>query len=208
MEATTMSMSFYDTLPVAVHGRTWVDVGVKHRDVHDVCLHFLRAKSSEFDVIQTVRNVLPRSIRTRVRLHGGSSLEMDYALRTFGIDLARQLFYDGDPHTNSEQESIEQDIHRRQQLDHEWWQHEAPYRDPTSPIALFPYPQDIILGRNKTVAVTWSGNILYHKVIQDRMYRYIEAQNASSVRINKTLIAVEVLHVLHNEYRSRFFVPD
>jgi len=60
------------------------------------------------------------------------------------------------------------------------------------------------MGRNKAIAVTWPGNILYHKVIQVHVYRYIEAQTVASGRINKTLISVEILHVLKREYNSRF----
>jgi len=99
---------------------------------------------------------------------------------------------------------IEEDIHTRQFLDDEWRQAEAPYRDPLSPIALFPNPQDIIMGRNKTVAPTWSGNILYHKVIQQHVHRYVEAQDMGSNRIEKTLISIKILHLLQNEYKSRF----
>jgi hypothetical protein len=58
------------------------------------------------------------------------------------------------------------------------------------------------MGRNKMVAVAWAGNIMYHKVIQQFVHRYIEAQAGD--RIEKTLIAVEILHVLHNKYGARF----
>jgi len=41
-------------------------------------------------------------------------------------------------------------------------------------------------------------------VIQDHVYRCIEAQNVASGRNNKTMIAVEVLQELHDEHKSRF----
>jgi len=47
--------------------------------------------SSSYSVIQTLRRLLRVENRMRVRSHGGSSLEMDYALRTFGIDVSSQL---------------------------------------------------------------------------------------------------------------------
>lgn len=131
-------------------------------------------------------------------------MEMDYALRTFGIDLSHQLFSDPDPCAIEIDETIEEDIYRRQQLDSEWRDSEAPYCDSNSPIALFPNPHDIIMGRSKAVAVSWPGNLMYHKVVQDHVHRYIEAQSGSSVRIDKTLIAFNVLQTLHNEKKSRF----
>jgi len=125
--------------------------------IHYVCLHILYSESALYDLIQTIRSMLPKESRTRVRLHFGSSLEMDYALRTFGINTSRQLFDEWDPlpfDDNTCDDSIEEDIRRRQQLDDEWRRSEAPYRDPVCPIALFPNPQDIIMGRSKAIATT------------------------------------------------------
>jgi hypothetical protein len=132
-------------------------------------------------------------------LHFGSSLETEYSLRSFGIDFSGQLSQSRGPLST---DGIEEDICKRQELDEQWRQSEAPYREPSSPIALFPNPQDIIMVRSKMVAVSWVGNILYHKVIEQFVHRYIEAQAGN--RIGKTLIAVEILHLLHNKYRARF----
>lgn len=100
--------------------------------------------------------------------------------------------------------SVEAEIRHRRQLDDAWRRSEAPFRDPLSPIALFPNPQDIIMGRNKAVAVTWPGNVMYHKLIQQYVHRYIEAQTTDSDWIDKTLVSVEILQVLHDRYKSRF----
>jgi len=50
----------------------------------------------------------------------GPTLEMEYALKTFGIDLSRQLFRESEPGTNTNDEydeTIEEEVHKRQQLD-------------------------------------------------------------------------------------------
>jgi hypothetical protein len=132
-------------------------------------------------------------------LHFGSSLESEYSLRSFGINFPGQLSISNGPLCS---DGIEEDIRKRQRLDEAWHQSEAPYREPSSPIALFPNPQDIIMGRNKMVAVAWAGNIMYHKVIEQYVHRYIEAQAGD--RIGKTLIAIEILHLLQNQHRARF----
>lgn len=105
-------------------------------------------------------------------------------------------------------ERIEEDIRQRQQLDLEWQHSEAPYMDPTSKIALFPNPQDIIMGRNKAVAMTWTGNIIYHDVVQRYANRYLETQNGASDRMSKTLISLEILEVLREQYKSRFLIRE
>lgn len=177
--------------------------------LHDASVHVLYDDSRMHDVIQTMRNVFPKSMRVRVRLHYGSPMETMYALRTFGIDILSELF-DGFSNANDnidEQDAriaIEEDIWRRKQLDDEWRRLEAPYCDVSSPIALFPNPQDIIMGRNKAIAMTWPGNVMFRKVIQEYVSRYIEKQDEGSNRISKTMIAIEILLLLHNQYKSRF----
>jgi len=41
-------------------------------------------------------------------------------------------------------------------------------------------------------------------MIEQSVHRYIEAQVGSSRRANKTMIAVEILHVLQDQYKARF----
>jgi len=74
-------------------------------------------------------------------------------------------------------------------------------------MALFPNPQDIIMGRNKAVALTWSGNVMFRNVIQEYAHHYIEAQGISS-KSGKTFITVGVLRLLQNQYRARFLVRN
>jgi len=182
--------------------------------VHTVSVHALypsSLKHEKHEILQTIRHALPIDTRLRGRFHRGSPLELNYALRSFGIDLSDHLFQETAPCSNENEEhdeSIKEDIRQRQQLDEGWRQSEAPFRESKSPIAMFPNPQDIIMGRSRTVASTWPGNILYHKLIQEHVHRYTEAQTYLSGRINKTLIAVEVLHKLHHDHKSRFLSRD
>jgi len=180
---------------------------------HDASSQTLYDDSGMHDLIQNVRRFFPKSIRMRTRLHFGSPIETEYSLRSFGLDISRTLYPEGFPSSSNSDDGsnekrmddwIEEDIRRRQYFDDEWRRSEAPYRDPSSPVALFPNPQDIIMGRNKTVATTWSGNILYHKVIEQHAHRYMEAQDTGTNWKERTLISIEILHVLPNEYKSRF----
>jgi len=180
--------------------------------IHIVCAHILCDDTLGYEVVQTIRNALPKSIRMRGRFHRGSSLELRYALGTFGIDVSRQLFHEctvsSDPQEGGHDESIEEEIRMRRQLDDESWRSEASYRDINSPIALFPNPQDIIMGRNRLIAAKWHGNILYRKVIQQHVHRYIDIQATGVERIDKTLISVEILHIFQKQYGSRFLTRN
>jgi len=176
---------------------------------HDASIHALYDESGKHDLIQTVRKFIPKHIRMRVRLHFGSPLETTYALRTFGLNVPREFFREDDPFSNGDNSeydaTIEEDICRRKQLDDEWRRSEAPYRDPASPVALFPNPQDIIMGRHKVVAATWPGNVMYRKVIHQHVNRYIERQDEGADRTSMALISVlEILHVLQDQNKSRF----
>jgi len=159
--------------------------------IHMSSLHALYTNVFKYDIVRIIRLASPEEIRMRNRLHHGSPIEIDYALRSFGIDLSTQLLRESFSSTDNlsdHDEDIEDDIRQRQRLDDEWRQSEAPYRDPRSPIALVPNPQDVILGRNKNIASTWPRNIMYNKLVKDRVDRYIEAQTLSSGRIDKTFI--------------------
>ncbi len=168
---------------------------------HDASMHILYNDSTLDAMIRKLRYVLRKDFRLRMRLHLGSTLETMYSLRTFGIDVPDWFILNEKEASSS---IIDEDIRQRQELDETWRLFEAPYRDPSSRVALFPNPQDIILGRNKAVAMTWSGNILYHKVIQQNVHRYIDAQAIGTERICKTLISIEILHILNHKYGSRF----
>ena len=168
---------------------------------HDVSMHVLYNDSTLYAMIRKLRYIVRKDFRFRMRLHLGSTLETMYSLRTFGVDVS-DWFIMNDVKASSS--IVEEDIRKRQELDEKWRQFEAPYRDPSSRVALFPNPHDIILGRNKAIAMTWPGNILYHKVIQQNVHRYIDAQAIGTERICKTMVSVEILHILNRKYGSRF----
>jgi len=177
----------------------------------DVCMHCIVSSTSREVLVQGLRGLLPlRELRMRVRTHVGSPIEIDYVLRTFGIDVSDILFPQNDPLIDNDAvtDSIEADIRERQRLDDEWRELEAPYREPTSPIALFPNSQDIIVGRNKAVAKTWSGNVTFRRLIDDNVHRYVEAQVSGTARARKTLIAVEIFCILQNQYKARFLARE
>lgn len=168
---------------------------------HDASLHILYNEPTIDIFIRKARLLLRKDYRLRVRLHLGSMMENEYELKTFGITVSGQLGLN-DSTGPLFPDSIEEEIRQRQKRDDEWRRSEARYREPNSQIALFPNPQDIVMGRNKLVAGSWPGNIIYHKVIGQHVQRYIEAH--ASDRIVKTLIAVEVLQLLHSTYCARF----
>jgi len=171
---------------------------------HDVSLHILYNDPAMDIMVGRLRKVLRNDHRMRIRLHFGSSLETEYALRTFGIDTAGQLSDPEDTESYFVYDGIEESIRNRQQLDDEWNQSEAPYRKPSSPTALFPNPQDIIMGRMNAITATWSGNVVYQQVIERHVDRYIALQSATSRRIDKTLMSLEILHLFRKEYNARF----
>jgi len=179
--------------------------------IRDICRHCVVNSASKEMAVQNIRCLMPtKELRMRVRTHVGSSMEVDYALRTFGIDVSSILFGHSKKPTNDDDddESLEADIRERQRLDDEWRESEAPYPEPTSLIALFPNPQDIIMGRNKVVAKTWTGNVTFRKLIDDNVHRYVEAQRTGAARPSKTLIAVEILYILQKEHHARFLTRE
>jgi len=92
---------------------------------HEVSTHCVYSDSTRRDLIQTIRKFFPKDVRMRFRLHFGSPLETEYVLRTFGLDVSRELFRESDDEELSR--SIEEDIRKRQQLDDDWCLSEAPY---------------------------------------------------------------------------------
>jgi len=170
---------------------------------HNATGHLLYDDPKVDVFIQGIRAVMSQEHRMRHRFHSGSNMEIDYSLRAFGIDLSDCL----DVHSPIGPMSswgIEEDIQRRQKLDEEWRRSEAPYRDPSSRLALFPNPQDIILGHNKKVAPTWPGNIAYREVIDQYAQQYFLCNDDNP--FEKTSIAVHVLSILHRGYMGRFLI--
>jgi hypothetical protein len=168
---------------------------------HNATSHLLYDDPNANTFIQGIRAVLKKDHRLRHRFHYGSTMEIDYSLKSFGIDLSDCLDVDSATGPMSLQ-GIEEDIHRREKIDDEWRRAESPYRDPASRVALFPNQQDVILGRNKKIAMVWPGNIAYNKLIEEQAHHYIAVEGLD--RIAKTSIAIQTLRILNSDYRARF----
>ena len=137
--------------------------------------------------------------RLRHRFHFGSPLELQYSLRSFGIIIDDRLTSCSVPAP-----TIEDGILLRQRLEEQWWQSEAKFRNPNSEEALYPNPQDVILGRNKTFTANWPGNIAYNNLILLEAHRYAAAEGED--RFVKTSILLEIARLLKTTYHARFLV--
>jgi len=148
---------------------------------------------------------MPKRYRIRHRFHFGSRLEAVYNLRTFGIhmgdDLATGLGCEGTTGIGSPLEAVWEHLKQRSQAEDLWRDSEKPFRDPNSMVALAPNTQDIILGRS-TIVTTWHGNLLYHTMVTQYAPRYIDPRNKD--RIDKSLLAMEVIYALQKDFGSRF----
>lgn len=115
---------------------------------HLASVHVLYNDPTVDAMIRRVRYVLPNDYRMRIRSHFGSVMEIQYSLKTFGIDVSGQLSVEKDSSMLVHYDGIEESIRKRQQFDDQWQKSEATYRDPGSRVALFPNPQDVIISRN------------------------------------------------------------
>lgn len=148
------------------------------------------------------RAFLRKDNRLRYRVHYGSSMEIGYSLRTFGIDIMDYL-QDGTAGAALARYHMENDLLASEMIEEKWLQLELPYRQASSLVALHPNPQDVIMGRKGT-SIAWPGNLHYNRVIEDNVHRYIDAREGSGDRMSKTLIAIEVLYILQNNHQVRF----
>jgi hypothetical protein len=162
------------------------------------CVHILYDNPALDSFFKSLLGVLRKDFRLRHRFHFGSALEIQYSLRTFGINVEDYLGPDQD---SCFRENNVRYLQERLRIEEEWRQREEPFTRPTSKIALYPNRNDILLGRHK-VAPTWPGNMMYNKLIDSQAPRYVLANGHA--RLEKTLIAWQTIHVLHREYGARF----
>lgn len=123
-------------------------------------------------------------------------MEVQYSLKTFGVDLPDCLNGEG-PFAP---EAIEKELLRWQQVERAWLAVELPYREKTSVTALYPNPQDIIMGKNRKVASSWAGNLFFANVIRMHAHQYMAAKD----RFDKIAITYEVMRILNDEHHARF----
>lgn len=163
---------------------------------HLAASHLLYDEPDAHSFIQGFCAHFSRNIRVRHRIHTGSTMEMTYMLKTFGIDLSGYLTLE----TNMLDRGFAKYRQHHQELEDQLWHTEAPYGDPESLTALYPNPQDIIMGKSKKVSASWPGNILFNRLIKSQAYLYLR----ESERCVKSAITIETVHILQTEYRARF----
>jgi len=168
---------------------------------HNATGHLLYDHHQMNAFIQAIRAVVDKNQRMRHRCHGGSNMEIEYSLRSFGIDLSDCLAL-GSPTGPMSVRGIEEEISRREKIDEEWRQSEIPYRDPSSREALFPNPQDVIVGRSRKITLAWPGNIVYNRLIEQHAPEYGSVDDQD--RIAKTSIAIQIFGILRRDYKARF----
>lgn len=127
-------------------------------------------------------------------------MEISYALKTFGINLPNVAPV-GEEGSVPKEELLKE-IRRGDQVEEERREFEKQYRDPTSPVALYPNLEDIIMGRNKKIARTWPGNVNFQNVVSQQAFRYLEQEDRSA----KYAISVETIKILVERYKARFLI--
>jgi len=162
------------------------------------CMHLLYDSPALDTFFKSLFGVMTAELRVRHRFHFGSSLEIQYSLRTFGIDIEG---YIGSQAEEFSQASIRRHLEERLRAEEAWRKREEPFTQQTSKVALCPNQNDILLGRNK-FAVSWPGNLMYNKMIESRARRYVAITGQD--RVEKTTIALQTIHVLQSDYGARF----
>lgn len=176
--------------------------------LHTLAFHTLMDKTDPFmdKFNQAGQALFSKKNRVRMRLHAGSWMELQYSLRTYGIDIpADPLEAHRTPdslETPFSRASIDAGIRYRQSLDQEWREREAPYQVFTSRTALYPNPHDYIMGRQHSVTASWPGNVAYNRVIKLHAPRYL----AETDKQAKTAISIEVLNTIQSGPKAARFL--
>ena len=163
-------------------------------------MHFIVDGPGRTTVAKVIQSQLSRTRRIRSRVHAGSWMEIQYSLRRYGIDIGADWLggdVDGSPFSTQSIEHASQEYFR---MDAAWKRNEAPYCDPSSDIALYPNPQDIIIGKNRHAAMTWPGNMTYKTLVKQYAIAYGLANNTHE----KLIIAIETLERLKTHHQARF----
>lgn len=149
---------------------------------------------------RSIQSLLTRDRRLRCQIHSGSWMEIQYSLRSFGIDIAAD-WLDGDVQGSPfSSESIRRVSEEYRRIEEERKRAEAPFCDPTSDIALYPNPQDVIMGKNRSVAHSWPGNLAYTAFMRQHAARY----GAATTQSEKMEIATKTLEEFKLQHRARF----
>lgn len=170
---------------------------------HASAVHLLMDDEAAQHIIRPALAVIRRSTRIRIRVHAGSWTEIRYSLKTFGIDIPDDSLDESSLNGVFSQAAIDRDIEYCRELERKRRLHEAPYRNPASPIALYPNPQDILMGNNKKIAPLWPGNVAYYKLLKSLAPGYYRH---GKNRAAKTAMILKVMDTLQRDYQGRFLV--
>lgn len=171
-----------------------------------LCIHYLLNNSQMAQFVHGITSIYPRDWRVRVRWHVGSWMEIQYSLRTFGIDIPVDCSLHNQENDKSpfSKQAIERQIRSFIESDELWRKSEEKYQHFNSTIAMYPNPQDIITGRNRKVTATWPGNIQLKKLIDSYAPLYLQLED----RREKTEMSSKVLKILQEEHKARFLVRN
>jgi len=64
------------------------------------------------------------------------------------------------------------------------------------------------LPAHKGRSLTRSGNILYNKIIQQYVDRYVRLQSGVTDRVEKAMISLDILHLFRSQYLARFLTRN
>lgn len=169
-------------------------------------------------VAKSLQSMMHRDRRIRLRLHAGSWMEIQYSLRTFGIDI-RVDWLEGDEVKGSpfSSDSIQEVLSTWRRKEEDQQRSEDAFCEGSAIalherrraggdrtgllyVHLYPKPQDFIMGKKRTVAPTWPGNLAYMVLIRQQVQTY----QAANSNYEKTVIIIKTLQRLKDDYRVRF----
>jgi hypothetical protein len=168
---------------------------------HVNCVHYCFDNPTLNAFLNGLTIFAGKELRLRQRRHPGSPMEAQYSLLTFGISALD--FFVPDNGIMSK-EHIEGYIEERRRIEADWIAEEKSSEDPKSTFALYPNKQDVLIGRGKSYR-EWPGTIRLTKMVSMQAQRYVDV--GAKDRIEKTIIAMQIISMIENDYGGRFLVP-
>ena len=168
---------------------------------HVNCLHYCYGSPALNTFLKGLMIFAGKHLRIRQRRHYGSPMEAQYSLLTFGIRVY-DCFVLNEGILSTEH--IKSYIEERQRIEAHWIAVEKVSEDPKATFSLYPNKQDVLIGRGKNYR-EWPGNIRLSKMVSLEAPRYIKI--GAKDRIEKTIIAMNIISILENEYGGRFLLP-
>lgn len=164
----------------------------KHWPFHVNCVHVCYNNKLLNAFQMGTYSVQSEDVRVRLKYHYGSAQEVQYELLTYGVNMSGCLT-PGEGRLSAA--AGEDYIRERRRIDDGWNAMELPLESPTATFALYPNVNDILMGRGKYRE--WSGNQRFSRLVSMFAPRYVDAD--SKDRIEKTVIALDIIHRLEQE---------